>query len=137
MLIFTPSCRLLRTMKIEQLLQFSSVITLSSHRLLTITLLSKPLSIWLNIRIGLVFPVLAQWKFFYCIDRFDHIKANKSKFILVMTSVDIYAIMSTIENYENRTVTAIFVSNNSVQSTVTNDNSIKQTVIDLAPNLPN
>jgi hypothetical protein len=45
--------------------------------------------------------------------------------------------MSTIENYENRTVTAIFVSNNSVQSTVTNDNSIKQTVIDLAPNLPN
>ena len=54
-----------------------------------------------------------------------------------MTNVDIYAIMSTIENYENRTVTAIFVSNNSVQSTVTNDNSIKQTVIDLAPNLPN
>ena len=54
-----------------------------------------------------------------------------------MTNVDIYAIMSTIENYENRTVTAIFVSNNSVQSPVTNDNSIKQTVIDLAPNLPN
>jgi hypothetical protein len=34
-----------------------------------------------NIRIGLVFPVLAQWKFLYCIDRFDHIKANKSKLI--------------------------------------------------------
>ena len=30
-----------------------------------------------NIRIGLVFAVLAQWKFLYCIDRFDHIKANK------------------------------------------------------------
>jgi hypothetical protein len=28
-----------------------------------------------HIRIGLVFPVLAQWKFLYCIDRFDHIKA--------------------------------------------------------------
>jgi energy-coupling factor transporter transmembrane protein EcfT len=25
-----------------------------------------------NIRIGLVFAVLAQWKFLYCIDRFDH-----------------------------------------------------------------
>jgi hypothetical protein len=34
-----------------------------------------------NIRIGLVFAVLAQWKFLYCIDRFDHIKANKSKLI--------------------------------------------------------
>jgi hypothetical protein len=32
-----------------------------------------------NIRIGLVFAVLAQCKFLYCIDRFDHIKANKSK----------------------------------------------------------
>ena len=31
-----------------------------------------------NIRIGLVFAVLAQWKFLYYIDRFDHIKANKS-----------------------------------------------------------
>jgi hypothetical protein len=26
--------------------------------------------------LGLVFAVLAQWKFLYCIDRFDHIKAN-------------------------------------------------------------
>ena len=34
-----------------------------------------------NIRIGLVFAVLALWKFLYCIDRFDHIKANKSKLI--------------------------------------------------------
>jgi hypothetical protein len=33
------------------------------------------------IRIGIVFAVLAQWKFLYCIDRFDHIKANKSKLI--------------------------------------------------------
>ena len=53
-----------------------------------------------------------------------------------MANVDIYAIVSTIENYENRTVTPIFVSNNSVQSTVTNNNAIKQTVIDLAPILP-
>jgi hypothetical protein len=34
-----------------------------------------------NIRIGLVFAVLAQCKFLYCIDRFDHIKVNKSKLI--------------------------------------------------------
>jgi hypothetical protein len=34
-----------------------------------------------HIRIGLVFAVLTQWKFLYCIDRFDHIKANKSKLI--------------------------------------------------------
>ena len=34
-----------------------------------------------NIRIGLVFAGLAQLKFLYCIDRFDHIKANKSKLI--------------------------------------------------------
>ena len=54
-----------------------------------------------------------------------------------MTNVDIYTIASTIENYENRTVTPIFVCNNSVQSTVTNNNSIKQTVIDLAPILHN
>ena len=27
------------------------------------------------------FAVLAQWKFLYCIDRFDHIKANKLKLI--------------------------------------------------------
>jgi len=65
---------------------------------------------------------------------------NVSKFpsvgILVMANVDIYAFVSTIENYENRTVTLIFVSNNSVQSTVTNNNSIKQTVIDLVPFCP-
>jgi hypothetical protein len=34
-----------------------------------------------NIRIGLVFAVLAQWKFLYYIDGFDHIQANKSKLI--------------------------------------------------------
>ena len=28
-----------------------------------------------------MFFILAQWKFLYCIDRFDHIKANKSKLI--------------------------------------------------------
>ena len=31
--------------------------------------------------IGLIFVVLAQCKFLYSIDRFDHIKANKSKLI--------------------------------------------------------
>ena len=50
-----------------------------------------------------------------------------------MANVDIYAIVSPIENYENRTVTPDFVSNNSVQSTVNDNNYIKQTVIDLAP----
>ena len=54
-----------------------------------------------------------------------------------MTNVDIYTIASTIENYENRTVNPISISNNSVQSMVANNNSIKQTVIDLAPILPN
>jgi hypothetical protein len=34
-----------------------------------------------NNRIGLVFAVFAQWKFLYYIDRFDHIKINKSKLI--------------------------------------------------------
>ena len=57
--------------------------------------------------------------------------------ILVMANVNIYAIVSTVENYENRTVTPVFISNNSVQSTVTNNNSNKQTVIDLALMLPN
>ena len=69
------------------------------------------------------------------------ISSNVSKLpsvdILVMANVDIYAIVSTIENYENRTVTPIFVGNNSVQSTVVNNNSIKQNVIYLAPILPN
>ena len=54
-----------------------------------------------------------------------------------MTNVDIHAIVSTIENYENRTVNPISISNSSVQSMVANNNSIKQTVIDLAPILPN
>ena len=54
-----------------------------------------------------------------------------------MANADIYAIVSTIENYENGTVTLIFVSNNSVQSTVTNNNSNKQTAIVLALIFPN
>ena len=54
-----------------------------------------------------------------------------------MANVDIYAIVSTIENYENKTVTLILISNNSVQSTVTNNNSNKQSVVILAPILPN
>jgi len=54
-----------------------------------------------------------------------------------MANVDIHAIVVTIENYENRTVTAISVNSNSVQSTVTNNNSIMQTFIDLVPMMPN
>jgi hypothetical protein len=45
--------------------------------------------------------------------------------------------VSTIETNENRTVTPISVSDNSVQSTVTNNNSVQQTVIDLVPIMPN
>jgi hypothetical protein len=56
--------------------------------------------------------------------------------MLVMANVDIHAIVSTIENYENRTVTPISVNNNSVQSTVTNNNYVQQTIIDLAPIIP-
>jgi len=49
-----------------------------------------------------------------------------------MTIIGIHAIMSTIEYYENRTVTAISVNGNSVQSTVIiNNNYVQQTVIDL------
>ena len=47
------------------------------------------------------------------------------------------AIVSTIEIYENRTVTPISVSNNSVQSMVTNNHSVQQTDIDLVPVMPN
>ena len=42
----------------------------------------------------------------------------------MMANVDIYAIM--VENYENRTATPISASNNSVQSTVINNNSVQQ-----------
>ena len=44
---------------------------------LTLHLCQEQLRNWANtenIRIGLVFAVLAQWKFLYCIDRFDHYK---------------------------------------------------------------
>ena len=49
-----------------------------------------------------------------------------------MANVDIHVIVSTIENYENRTVTLI-----SVQSTVTNNNSVQQIVIALVPTISN
>ena len=49
-----------------------------------------------------------------------------------MANIDIHAIVSTIENYENRTLTPISVSINFVQSTVSNNNSVRQTVTDLA-----
>jgi hypothetical protein len=54
-----------------------------------------------------------------------------------MMNVDIHVIVSTIENYENRTVTPISVNTNSVQSMVTNNNSVQQTVIALVPIMPN
>jgi len=47
-----------------------------------------------------------------------------------MANVDIHAIVSTIENYENKIATPISDSNN---STVTNNSSVPQTVIDLVP----
>jgi len=57
--------------------------------------------------------------------------------ILVMANVDIHVIVSTIENYENRTVTPISVNNNSVQSMVTNNISVQQIVIALVLIMPN
>ena len=62
------------------------------------------------------------------------IQVSISIYILVMVNVDIYGIVSTIEIYENRTALLQFsVDSNSVQSTVTNNISIQQTVIDLVP----
>jgi hypothetical protein len=55
----------------------------------------------------------------------------------VIANVDIHVMVSIIENYENKTVTLISISNNSVHSTVTNNNSVQQTVIDLVPMMPN
>ena len=46
-------------------------------------------------------------------------------------------IVSTIETYENRTATPISVSDNSVQSTINNNNAVQQTVIDLVPIMSN
>ena len=54
-----------------------------------------------------------------------------------MANIDIRTIMSTIENYENRTVPPISINNNSAQSTFTNNNSVQQTVIALVLTLPN
>jgi hypothetical protein len=48
-----------------------------------------------------------------------------------MANVDIHAIVLTIENYENRTVTAISVKSNSVLSTVINNKSVQRTAISL------
>jgi hypothetical protein len=45
-----------------------------------------------------------------------------------MTNIDIHTIVSTIENYENKTVTPISVSHYSVQSAVNNNNSVQPTV---------
>jgi hypothetical protein len=54
-----------------------------------------------NVRIGLVFPVLAQWKFLYCIDRFDHIKANKTKLINKCKYFMVLVIKSTYVKWSN------------------------------------
>ena len=53
-----------------------------------------------------------------------------------MTNVDIHAIVSTIEKYHIEQLFQ-FLSVITVQSTVTNNNSVQQAVIDLAPILPN
>ena len=73
---------------------------------------------------------------------YELIRWNVSKLpsvdILVMANVFIHAIVPTIENYENRTFNTIsFRYNYVLQSTVTNNNSVQQTVIDLAPMMPN
>ena len=49
-----------------------------------------------------------------------------------MTNIDIHTIVSTIENYENKTVTPISVSHYSVQSAVNTNNSVQPTLIDIA-----
>jgi hypothetical protein len=49
-------------------------------------------------------------------------------------NVDIHAIVSTIQNYENRTVTAISDNSNKVQSTVTNNKTIVPILIICAIN---
>ena len=71
---------------------------------------------------------------------YELIQWNVSKLpsvdILVMANV-IHAIVPPIENYENRTVTPISFRYDSVQTTVTNNNSVHQTVINLAPMMPN
>jgi hypothetical protein len=54
-----------------------------------------------------------------------------------MGNVVNHTIVSIIENYENRTNTPISFRYDSVQSTVTNNNSVQQTVINLAPMMPN
>jgi len=66
-----------------------------------------------------------------------NVSKHPSVCILVMANVDIHAIVLTIENYENRTVTAISVKSNSVLSTVTNTNSLQQTAISVIPMMPN
>jgi hypothetical protein len=72
---------------------------------------------------------------------YELIQWNVSKLpsvdILLMGNVVIHTIVSIIENYENRTVTPISFRYDSVQSTVTNNNFVQQTVINLAPMMPN
>ena len=70
-------------------------------------------------------------------DSLKCIQASISRYLSDGECWLIDAIVSTIETYENRTVTPISVSDNSVQSTVTNNNSVQQTVIDLVPIMPN
>jgi hypothetical protein len=70
---------------------------------------------------------------------YDSLKSIKTSISIYHSdgNVDIHAIVLTIENYENRTVTAISVKSNSVLSTVINNNSVQRTAISLVPIMPN
>jgi hypothetical protein len=68
-------------------------------------------------------------------DSLKCIQASISRYLSDGECWLIDTIVSTIETYANRTVTS--VSDNSVQSMFTNNNSVQQTVIDLAPIMPN
>ena len=70
-------------------------------------------------------------------DSLKCIQASISSYVSDDECWIIDAIVLTIETYENRTVTPISISDNSVQSTVTNNNSVQLTVIDLVPIIPN
>ena len=71
------------------------------------------------------------------VDSLKCIKASISSYLSDDECWIIDAIVLTIETYENRTVTPISVRDNTVQSMVTNNNSLQQIVIDLVPIKPN
>jgi hypothetical protein len=67
--------------------------------------------------LNITFQYKSEFQFF----SFENVSKLLSLHILVIANVDIHDIASTIQNYENRTATAIFDNSNSVQSTVTNN----------------